>query len=515
MIHRRLSAFRLIFAMLVLIVSSIDGLAATPAHPKEVQITLLHVNDVYQISPVDKGTRGGLARVAMIRKQSASESPNVLLFLSGDTISPSVASSIFRGRQMIDCWNAVGVDYACLGNHEFDFGPGILQERVKESHFVWLNANVIDRKTKKPFGSMPPYVIRDIAGIKIGLFGLLTTSTEKSSKPGPDVGFLDPIATAVQAVREMKAKGARIIIAITHLSMDEDKSLAHAVPSIDLIFGGHEHTILRSLVGHTPIFKAGSDARDVDKIVLHVNSATGAISSLDWRLLPVTPDVPEEPETAAVVSRYEKELSAQLDQPVGRTGVALDAGSAANRGGETNLADFICDAYRQSMSADVAIVNGGSIRSNMSYGPGTLTRRDLLSILPFEDPVVKVAVTGSVIRAALEHGLDRISETREDGRFPQVSGIRYAFDSQQPAGKRIVDVNINGQPLDDARTYSLALTIYLANGGDGYTMFAGATFLTSAIEGPAQAVVLLNAVNAVPEIHPEVDGRIQEIKKNP
>ncbi|MBA2340371.1 MAG: metallophosphoesterase, partial [Pyrinomonadaceae bacterium] len=169
---------------------------------RTVRVTLLQVNDVYQISPTDKGTRGGLARLATLRRKIAGESPNTLFLLGGDTLAPSVASNIFKGRQMIAAWNAVGLDYAVLGNHEFDFGDNVLRERMKESRFTWFGANVIDRRTGKPFGAMPPFVIREFGGVKIGLFGILTPETERTSKASADVQFLDPCETARKTAAE-------------------------------------------------------------------------------------------------------------------------------------------------------------------------------------------------------------------------------------------------------------------------------------------------------------------------
>ncbi|MFS8087140.1 MAG: metallophosphoesterase, partial [Acidobacteriota bacterium] len=122
-----------------------------------VRVTLLQVNDVYQFAPVDGGTRGGLARVSLLRKEIMKESPHTLFLLAGDTISPSIESNTYKGKQMIEAWNLSGLDYSTFGNHEFDFGPAILQERIRESHFKWLAANVVDKKTGKPFADTPEF----------------------------------------------------------------------------------------------------------------------------------------------------------------------------------------------------------------------------------------------------------------------------------------------------------------------------------------------------------------------
>ena len=483
---------------------------AQPVRSNTIRVTLLQVNDVYQISPVDKGKNGGLARLATLRKNIQAESPNTLFLLAGDTLSPSVASNIFKGEQMIAGWNAAGLDYAVLGNHEFDFGDEILLARMKASKFPWLAANVINRKNGKPFGGMQPYIIRSFAGVKVGIFGILTPETAKNSSPGKDVRFLDPNKTAARIVQQLRARGATVIIAITHLTMPEDKRLARAA-KIDVIIGGHEHSVLQSQSGCTPIFKIGSDARLLGRIDLNISKVTRRIESIDYSPIPVTDAVPDEPATAAIIGEYEKKLSVELDKPVGNTTVELDARQITSRSRETNLGSFITDAFRQATNADVAIMNGGSIRSNATYGPGALTKRDVLSILPFENTVVKAEVTGAQLRAALEHSVAKIVEESESGRFLQVSGLQFSYDGRKPPGSRVVQVTINGQALELKKNYTLASGTYLLEGGDGYAMFKGVKYVISAEDAKVEAVILAAAINTAGTISPNVDGRIKRI----
>jgi 5'-nucleotidase len=498
---------------LALVAASVSAFAqeAPPAaqSPETVRVTLLQVNDVYQISPVDKGKRGGLARLATLRKIVLEESPHTLYLLAGDTLGPSVASNIFKGKQMIAAWNATGLDYATLGNHEFDFGDATLRERMHESKFTWLGSNVFDRKTGKLFGDMPPYVVREFGGVKVGLFGLLTVDTKQTSSPGADVEFRDPCLTAKDAIKQLRKRGARTIVAITHLTLETDKRLARCAPGIDVIIGGHEHTVLQSLSERTPIFKMGSDGRNLGRIDLNIRRRSGAVESIDWEIIPVTDGVEEEPKSAAVIAEYEKRLSAELDLPVGRTTVELDARQETNRSRETNLGSFIADSYRKYANADVAILNGGSIRSNTTYGPGALTKRDVLSILPFENPIVKIEVTGATLRAALEHGVSRIREEKEAGLFPQVSGLRFTYDGRLAPGARVTNVTVNGAPLDPAKTYTLAVNTYVLGGGDGYTMFKDAPLLLKPEEAQVEPAMLMNLIAAAGEIAPTVDGRIK------
>jgi 5'-nucleotidase len=496
----------LLLAALSLAVS----LNAQAARSRTVRVTLLQVNDVYQLSPVDRGANGGLARLATLRRRVLAESPNTLFLLSGDTLSPSVASTIFKGEQMIAGWNAVGLDYAALGNHEFDFGDAVLLERMKASRFTWLAANVVDRRTGRPFGGMPPYVIRNFDGVKVGVFGILTPDTAQSSKPSRNVRFLDPYTTAARVTRQLRARGATVIVAVTHLSMPEDKRLARAA-RVDVIIGGHEHEVMQSLSGCAPIFKMGSDARLMGRIDLNISRATRRVESIDYAALPITSEVPDDPQALAVINVYEQRLSAELDKPIGRTSVELDARQKTNRTRESNLGSFVADAFRRATDADIALINGGGIRSNSVYPAGPITRRDVLSILPFEDPVAKVEVTGATVRAALEHGVGRVVEEPESGRFPQVSGLEFTYDARRPSGARVVEVRVNGQPLDYQKMYTVAAVEYLLDGGDGYTMFRGARYVIKPEEGKVNAVILGEAIAAAGTIAPKTDGRIRRL----
>ena len=505
-----------IFLSLMLCLACVSGVQSQSKQSKpaarSVRITLLQLNDVYQIAPVDRGKNAGLARVATLRQKIKAESPNTLFLLAGDTISPSVASTIFKGAHIIEVWNALGLDYSCLGNHEFDFGDEVLIERMKESKFTWLGANVIDRRTNKTFNNTPPFVIREFDGVKVGIFGLLTTDTDESSKPSKNIRFVDPILTTRSLVKQMRAKGAQIIVALTHLAMSKDKELA-ATGLVDVIIGGHEHEILQSMAGRTPIFKWGADARVLGRIDLNVNPVTRKLVSIDWAGIPVTDATPDDNAIATIVAGYESKVSAELDKPIGRTTVELDGRSIANRTGETNLSNFVADAFRQATNADIGFSNGGGMRANKIFPVGALTKRDVLTMLPFENPITKIAITGAVLKAALENGVSQVVEESESGRFPQVSGVQLEFDGRKPVGSRVVKVLVNGQALDEKKTYTLASTVYIADGGDGYSMFKSGKRLIAEESAQLDALVVTNAIQAAGEIAPKVEGRIKRLDK--
>ncbi|HRH40215.1 MAG TPA: 5'-nucleotidase C-terminal domain-containing protein [Pyrinomonadaceae bacterium] len=478
----------------------------------QVKITFLHVNDVYQFMPVDGGDRGGLARLLTLKKKFVTENPNTIFTLGGDTISPSVETRTYKGAQMIDAWNAVGIDYAVFGNHEFDVKSDVLLQRMKESKFQWLGTNVFDKKTNKIFADLPPFVIREIGGVKIGIIGFLLPETKQTSSMEENLEVQNFCQLAKKYVPMMRKKGANTIIGLTHLSMSQDKQLAKCA-DFDLILGGHEHSLLQSASNHTPIFKMTADARELGRFDLFINKKTGRLEEMDWEIVPVTNKIEDAPEFAAVVDKY-KDLLQKLAEPIGMTGVELDATSFSNRNKETNIGNFVADSYRNAVGADVALVNGGSIRADLTYNVGMLTKRDVLSILPFNNPIVKVEITGKTLREVLEHGVARSAEEAEAGRFPQISGMSFTFDVSKPAGNRVTGIKVGGQPLNESKTYTLATSDFLVTrGGDGYTMFKDAKVLITADKAQKDSDVFEKAIKDSPNstISPKVEGRITRI----
>jgi len=477
-----------------------------------VSVTFLHVNDVYQFAPVDGGARGGLARLLTLKKQIKQQNPNTIFTMGGDTISPSVESRTYRGAQMIDAWNAVGIDYAVFGNHEFDVKTDVLLQRMKESKFQWLGANVFDKKTQKIFADTPPFVIREFEGVKVGIIGFLLPETKQTSSMEEHLEVQDFCRTAKNFVPKMREAGAKTIVGLTHLTMEQDKQLAKCA-DFDLILGGHEHTLLQSSSNGTPIFKMTADARELGRFNLNINKKTGAVENMDWEIIPVTDRIADAPEFAESVAKYNTLLQ-ELAKPVGATSETLDALSFSNRSKETNIGNFVADAYRQSVGADVGLVNGGSIRADLTYNPGVLTKRDVLSILPFNNPIVKVELTGKLLREVIEHGVARSAEDNEPGRFPQISGMSFKFDVSKPAGSRVTEILVGGKPVDEKKNYTLATSDFLVTrGGDGYTMFQQAKVLTKAEVAPKDSEVLEKAITSAPNktIAPKLENRIVKL----
>jgi 5'-nucleotidase / UDP-sugar diphosphatase len=225
-----------------------------------------------------------------------------------------------------------------------------------------------------------------------------------------------------------------------------------------------------------------------------------------WELVPVTDEIPDKPEVAAVVKRYEDLTAAALNAGVGEATLPLDTRNETVRTQESAAGDLIADLMRDAMQADVAVINGGGIRGNAVIPAGPLRRGDVLRILPFANKIVKLEVTGDILREALENGLSQVEKTA--GRFPQVSGLRLIFDPKRPAGSRLVSVSVGGRPLDPQTHYTLATFDFIQSGGDGYAMFQQARVLVKAENGPMDSDLILECLKAGP-IAPVPDGRIQ------
>ena len=468
---------------------------------KGAQLTILQLNDVYETAPVDG--RGGLARVATLKQNLARAGETPLLVIAGDFLSSSVASSVFKGEQMIAGFNAMGLDLATLGNHEFDFGKDVLLRRMAESKFQYVIANILDDATGRPVGGAATHLVRTFNGLKVGFFGLCLIEEQIGPDKRRGLRFLDPIAEAGRAVAALRAEGAQVIVALTHLSYAQDRELARRYPDIAVIVGGHEHFPISAFVGSTLISKAGSDAKQVARIDLR-QDASGLERHLT--LVPIDSTLRDEPTTAAVAAEYEARLGKELDTVIGATDVPLETESRRTRSGESNAGNLVADAMRADTRAEIAILNSGSIRGDRAFPPGPLTRRTLLAMQPFGNKLCEIEVRGATVLRALNAAASELPAP--SGRFPQVSGIAFTVDMKRAAGDRVTGVRVGGQPLLPERTYTLALPDYLLEGGDGYDMFAGQTVRIAPSAGKLIVTAVEDYVAARRTIAPRVEGRI-------
>ncbi|MEQ9639429.1 MAG: 5'-nucleotidase C-terminal domain-containing protein [Alphaproteobacteria bacterium] len=473
----------------------------------DAKLTIVHVNDIDQMSEV-RGA-GGTARLAAVVKAERARAEHLLVTHGGDMISPSLLSGFDRGAHMVALMNAIGLDVMVLGNHEFDFGPDVLEQRLAEANYVQLAGNV--RRNGAPLPHTVDTHMVTVGAYKVGIVGLVTPDTAFLASPGPTVTFADEIDTARTLASALRDAGADLVIALAHLPLGRDQALLHEKIGVDIVLAGHDHLLHADYDGAGLIAQASSQASyvavlDIDLRTVESRGRKRFAWQPDVRFVRtdhVTPD----PDVAAMVKRYEDDLSKELDQPLGVTETELDSRRATIRSTEAAIGNVIADAMRIAVDADVALTNSGGIRGNRIYDPGhTLTRRDILTELPFGNRTMKLELTGAALRQALEHGFSQAEDGA--GRFPQVSGLTVTWNPKAAPGARVVAVSVGNAPLDDARVYTLATNDYIARGGDGYDVFKDAKVLIDADGGRLMAAQVMDYIAQLGQVAPKVDGRI-------
>lgn len=457
----------------ILLVVGCAGGARSPARvggpeaaaEQPIRVTILQINDVYEIGPVANGTRGGLARVAEARRRLLEDNPNTLTVLAGDFLSPSAVGTAevdgerLAGRQMVATLNAMGLDLATIGNHEFDIGEERLRQRLGESQFRWTSSNVTDADGEPFLGVSTHEIVRVEGGagevVRIGVIGVLTADH------GEDwVTYEDPV-TAFRREAAKIADRVDVLIGLTHLSLHEDQLLAESLPEIDLILGGHEHEnyLVRRGPSQTPIAKADANAKSVWIHRLTWESESRELE-IDSEYLPITDAIPEEPATATVVADWTerafdgfRDLGFAPQALVALVDEDLDGLESSVRNRTTNLSRLITAAMvREAAGAELAILNSGSIRIDDKIEAGPVTQYDVIRVLPYGGPVYSTEIRGTLLERALDQGL----ANRGTGGFLQTSDnvTRDATGAW----------TISGEPIDPARTYRAAMSDYLAQG---------------------------------------------------
>jgi 5'-nucleotidase len=437
----------------------------------EVRITLLQMNDVYEIDPVNGGKEGGLARVASLREQLLQKNPNTLTVLAGDLFSPSALGTApykggrLNGKQMVATMNALGLDYITFGNHEFDLKKEPFYDRLKESEFFWISSNCFTEKGKAFPGVVEEKII-DIKGVKIAIFGVTLRKNQVDY-----VTYKDPFEVAEQKVAQLRPK-VDILIALTHLNKDDDIRLAEKFPEIDLILGGHEHENMQFWrgKGFTPIFKADANARTVYIHDLFYDKSAGKTAAqkltITSRLQKVTDALPDQSETAEVVKKWREIGYAGFnkdgfnpEQVVATSDVELDGLEASVRNFPTKLTELIAEGMLTvADEAQLAMYNGGSIRLDDILPAGNITEYDIIRILPFGGHVVTVTMKGSLLERALNQG----KASKGQGGFLQTSHI---------SGGQGQPWLIKGKALDQDAEYTVAILDYLVKVGDDNLKF--------------------------------------------
>lgn len=502
-------------SLLTLIMLLTLVLVARSFVPDRVQITILGTTDLHgNLNPIDyytnKPDNRGLAKVATLIKRIRKEQPNVLLIDSGDTIQGSPLES-FHGRKnnqpsdpMMLAMNSLNYDAMAVGNHEYNFGLKVLEKARGEANFPWLSANTYDIAKQKPH--YKPYIVKEVAGVRIGILGLTTPGVPNWDNPPNYAGleFHEPVSEARNWVPVLRDKErADIVVIAMHMGLGEDLrtgevnpgqvaheneaiSIAKEVPGVDVIFMGHTHRDVPSLyLNGVLLTQANHWGRHLARADLYLQKTTAGwrVYAKSARTLPADDRVEPDPEVTKLAQPYDNETQGWLAKVIGQSSEELTAKEARFR--DTAILDLIQKVQLEAGKADVSMV--ASFNSEARIAKGPVSVRDIAGLYVYENTLVVLEVTGQQLKDALEHSAkyfktyvpgkpasDLIDEKIPAYNFDIAEGVSYDLDISKPIGQRIQNLRFHGQPLSLTRKLRLATNNYRVNGGGGYTMYKNA-----------------------------------------
>ncbi|NEY90968.1 bifunctional metallophosphatase/5'-nucleotidase [Tabrizicola oligotrophica] len=489
--------------------TSLVALTALPAMAETVKLTLLGVGDVYSYAEEDG--RGGFPRLNAVARAERAANPNTLYLFNGDMLSPSLISGFDMGQNTIDFTNLVPFDLAVPGNHEFDFGPENFADKMKASKYPWAAIN-ITKADGSAIEGLGGVTVKEVGGLKVALVPVAQDTSPEVSSTG-DLKFLPTVDTAVEAAKAAREGGADIVVGVVQTNMENDRALmkSHA---FDVILSGDDHTYATAYDGVTAYVETSVDAQLLTPIDLTVEIGdkdgkrtikwTPAFRFIDTAT--VTPD----PESQTLADTFTADMDAKLNVEIGTSETAIDSRRNVVRAEEATMGNLIADAMRAATGADIALMNGGGIRGDRTYDAGArLTRRDILTELPFGNVTVVTELPGSQVLAALENAVSQVEKGA--GRFAQVSGLSFAFDAAAEPGSRVSEVMVGDAPLDAGKTYTVAVNDYILGGGDGYSSLGGGKIITGTGGGQLVANDVMAYVEKLGTVKPAVEGRIRKL----
>lgn len=436
-----------------------------------VKITIIHTNDTHARLEGTQ-TELGFAKIATLIKEAKAANPNTLVLDAGDTLHGMPIVNISKGENAIKALEVAGYDYMTLGNHDFNYGQERLLELKGMSKVEMLSANIVNEKGENIF---TPYVIKEIGGIKVGIFGLTTDETAYKTSPINVEGltFEDPIEVAKKMVNLLEDK-TDVIIALTHIGLDESstvtsKALAENVKGIDVIVDGHSHTLLETglVVNNTLIAQTGNYDKNLGYVNIELKNGEVVNKTAQLLTAEAAANTVADPDLTKTIDEIKAANQPIFDKVVAKTDVYLDGVRENVRTKETNLGNLSADAVRAAAGSDIGFVNGGNIR--VSIEPGDITFGKLAELFPFGNTVQVKKITGEDLIKVLEQSVSGYPAAQ--GGFLHVSGMKFVFDPAQPAGSRVVEVIVGESPLNKASEYTVAINDFLGIGGDGYEIF--------------------------------------------
>lgn len=454
---------------------------------------IIHTNDVHARVTAGEDDGAGYAKLATIIKTARSITNNVLVLDAGDVTHGTNFANLFNGATIGDLLIMSGYDAVAPGNHDFNYGIDnllALSDAAEEvSDLKVLSANITDEDGYLLF---QPYQLYDFNGFKVCVIGLTTPDTKTKSHPKNTEGveFDNPVIYQnAQAAIDLAHEIADYVVVLGHIGTVADGEsgltstiICENIDGIDLFVDGHSHSVLSgdNYVNGTLIVSAGEYMQNIGVVDILVKD--GEVASEDAFLIASSDvldpansalakqygivDVPDDPEVAAYIESVNEAIEARFGEVVATIPTDLDGERDHVRTRKTNLSAIVCDAITAETGADFTIVNGGGIRASLSAGDVTLG--EVNAVLPFTNIVTVCEITGDEVYQALEHGYSMLPET--NGAFSQTD-LQVVYSESKPAGERIDEVLLDGDPIDRNAVYTVATNDFMAAGGDGYTMF--------------------------------------------
>lgn len=459
--------FIVIAVFAAVLAAPLAGIAA--ASPSVIPIDILAVNDFHGALAAQDRNPGAAALAAYLEAQRAKNPAGTIILSAGDMFQGTPDSNLLYGKTVMEFMNTVGFDAMALGNHEFDWGVNVLQERIRQAAFPLLAANIVDKATGRPAEFVRPYVILERRGVKIAVVGLITQDTAVTTNPKnvADFSFASPEETMKNLLPALKSQGVDIIVALCHLASypgdeitGEAADVARVLHGAGVVVSGHSHERVAGKVAGVPVVQAYYNGRAAAAVRIAFDLGSREILGVTAAVADIPAGLAPDRRVAAIVARSRTELAPIMGLVLGHTA----AGLAHDRYKLSPLGQFAADAMRQAVQADIALQNGGGLRASLAAGP--VTMGDLYAVMPFDNTLYTVEMTGAQVLAALEHGID-------NPRFGslQFSGLQVKYDPAGPPGRRVVAATLDdGEPLAADRVYTVATSDFLVAGGDDYVM---------------------------------------------
>ncbi len=469
----------------------------------------------------DWGKNIGMSKMVAKINEMKAINPNTIVVSGGDNYQGTAMSNLTYGAPVTDMMKALDVKVSAVGNHEFDWGRDRIVQWGIDGGFDYLASNIYEEATNEPVIWAKPYKILEVGGIKIGLIGLAHPDTITLTKVENVTGleFRDPIVAAQEWIDYLKAGNAEegtpdVIIAVTHLDSSQDydtyeitgnaAELAEGVTGLDGIVSAHSHRTVYGEVNGVAIVQAYKYGRTLGLLSIQLDdegNVSDVVATVN-NVYKVKNDIIPDEATKAVYDEYDIELSPILDEVIG----VADGEFTHDRSMDnvSVLGQWACEVMAEKADVQIAIQNGGGLRRTLY--DGNITMGDLYEVMPYDNQLVTMELSGKDLRAAIDHGI--VNPDITDGSF---SGLKVVFDKDAEFENRIVKITLtDGTPLEDDKYYTVVVNDFMYTGGDKYNFSNARNVVDTYI--PIRDV-LVESIKYAGTITPEAVNSIKEVEK--